>query len=267
MLLVARLAQLDEPCVLGEAAGVEIERDAVAPADGAYLARIFHRDWLAAAGVVGDREHDERNAAAAHALDEALECSHIHIAFEGVQHCGLAALGDRQIDSFSAGKLDVGTRGVEVSVVGNDVPFLTRDAEEDALSRAALVGGNDVPVTEDVLDGIPETVEAAAARVALIAFHDGGPLMGRHGAGAGIGEQVDEDIVGGQEKEIVVRGLQKFFALGASGPADGLNTLDAERLDDSSGDHEGSFEACGSGSASRTRRTMMVSSSKRSLLP
>ncbi len=109
-----------------------------------------------------------------------------------------------------------------------------------------------------------EAIEAAAAGVAFVALHDGGPLMGGHGAGAGIGEQVDEHVVGGQEKQVVVRGLEKSFALGAGGPANGLDTFDAERLDDGLGDHEGSFGARGSESDSRTRRTIIVSSSKRS---
>ena len=140
-------------------------------------------------------------------------------------------------------------------------------AEEDALGGAALVRGNDVLVAEDVLHGIAEAVEAAAAGVAFVAFHDGGPLMGGHGAGAGVGEQIDEHVVGGQQEEVVVRGPEKFFALRARRPANRLDALDAERLDDGFGDHDGSFEVSGWGSASRTRSTMMVSSSKRSLLP
>ena len=43
---VAGLAKLDEPGVLGEAAGVEVERNAVAFADGAYVARRF--PWIRA---------------------------------------------------------------------------------------------------------------------------------------------------------------------------------------------------------------------------
>ena len=60
--------------------------------------------------------------------------------------------------------------------------------------------GDDVPVAEDILNGILEAIEAAAAGVAFVAFHDGGPLVGGHGAGAGVGEQVDEDIVGGEQE-------------------------------------------------------------------
>ena len=118
---VARLAQLDEPGVLGEAAGVEVERDAVPLADGADLAGVFHGDRLAAAGVVGDGEHHQRNALAADARDELFQRGDVHVAFERMQERGLAAFGDDQIDGFGAGELDVGARGVEVRVVGNDV--------------------------------------------------------------------------------------------------------------------------------------------------
>ena len=52
-----------------------------------------------------------------------------------------------------------------------------------------------------------EAVEAAAAGVALVALHDRGPLVRGHGAGAGVGEQVDEHIVGGEQEKIVVRGV------------------------------------------------------------
>ena len=68
-------------------------------------------------------------------------------------------------------------------------------------------------VAEDFLDGIFEAVEAAAAGVAFVAFHDGGPLVRGHGAGAGIGEQVDQDIVGGQKEQVVVRGFEQLLAL------------------------------------------------------
>ncbi len=120
-------------------------------------------------------------------------------------------------------------------VVGNHVSFLAHDVEKDALGGATLVGGDHVLVAEDVLNGIAKLVEAATASVALVAFHDGGPLVGGHGAGAGVGEQVDEDIIGGQEEKVVVGGLEKLLALGAGGPADGLDALDAEGLNDGAG--------------------------------
>ena len=117
-------------------------------------------------------------------------------------------------------------------LLGTTSPFLHMHAEEDAFGGATLVRRDHVLVAEDVLHGIAEAVEAAAAGVALVAFHDGGPLMRGHGAGAGVGQQVDEDVVGREQKQVVVRGAQQMLALFAGGPADGLNALDAERLDD-----------------------------------
>jgi len=56
-----------------------------------------------------------------------------------------------------------------------------------------------------------------------------------HGAGAGIGEQIDEDIVRGQEKKVVVRGAEQLFALRARRPMNGLDALDAKRFNDGAG--------------------------------
>jgi hypothetical protein len=64
-----------------------------------------------------------------------------------------------------------------------------------------------VTVAEDFLNGRLKAIEAAAAGIAFVAFHDGGPLMRGHGSGAGIGEQVDEDIVCGEKEQVVVRGF------------------------------------------------------------
>jgi hypothetical protein len=56
-------------------------------------------------------------------------------------------------------------------------------------------------------------IEAPAARVALVALHHPGPLVRRHRARAGIRQQVDQDIVRRQQKEVVVCGPQQALAL------------------------------------------------------
>jgi hypothetical protein len=150
----------------------------------------------------------------------------------------LAALGNQQIDSLGAGEFHIGARRVEVRVIGNHVALFAHHAEEDALGGASLVRGNHVLVSKDVLNGILESIEAAAARVAFVAFHDGRPLVRGHGAGPRVGEQIDQHVVGMQQEKIVVRSFEKFFALGARRPANGLDTLDPKRLDDGLGDHD-----------------------------
>ena len=156
LVCVAGLAQLDEVGVFGEAAGVEVERNADAARQTALTGvDVGHRDRLAAAGVVGDGQHDERNALASDACDQALERGDVHVALERMRAWpGVVRFGDRQVDGLGADEFDVGARGIEVRVVGNDVARLAHDAEEDALGGAALVGGDHVAEAEDVLDGV-----------------------------------------------------------------------------------------------------------------
>ena len=143
--------------------------------------------------------------------------------------------GIDQIDGFGAHEFNIGPRGIEVRVVGNHVTLLAHHAEKNPLGSAPLVGGNDVAISEDVLHRIAKAVEALAACVTFVAFHNGGPLVSGHRAGAGIGEQVDQHVGSGKKKEIVVRGAKQLQALIAAGPADRLDALDAKRFDDGAG--------------------------------
>ncbi len=152
----------------------------------------------------------------------------------GCRAAGWRASGNRQIHGFGPHKFNVGARGVEVRVIGNHIALLAHHAEQNALGRATLVRGDHMLVAEDVLDGVAKMVEAPAAGIALVAQHDGRPLLRRHRAGARIGEQVDQHIVSRQQKQVVMRGPQQLFALLPRGPANRFDALDAKRLDDRS---------------------------------
>ena len=125
-------------------------------------------------------------------------------------------------------------------LLGTTIALLAGDAEEDALGGTSLMRGDDVAVAEDILNRIPEAVEAAAAGVAFVALHDRGPLVRGHGSGAGVGEEVDEDIVGRQEEEVVVGGFEELLALWAGGPVKRFDAFDAEGFDDGFDGHGGS---------------------------
>jgi hypothetical protein len=90
-------------------------------------------------------------------------------------------------------------------------------------------------VAEDFLDGTLEAMEAFAAGVAFVAFHDRGPLMRGHGSGAGIGEQVDQNVGGGKKEQVVVSGFEQLFPFFAGGP---VNAFDAEWFDDGFDGHD-----------------------------
>src|SRR5579862_332614 len=232
LVLKSLFAQLDEPGIFCEAASIEVERDAMALADRTDLADILHGDGLASTGVVGNGQHDERDALAAHAVNERFEGGDIHVAFERMRRGGPLAFFDDEIDGFGTDKFDVGASRIEVRVVGDDVALLAGAAEKDALGSASLMRGDDVPVAENLLDRSFEMIEALASGVAFVAFHHAGPLVGGHGSGAGVGEEVDEHIIGGKKKQIVVRGFEQFFALLAGSPANGFDAFDAEGFDD-----------------------------------
>jgi len=92
-------------------------------ADGSYGFGVFHGDGLAAAAVVGDGEHDQRDALAPHALDELVERFNIHVAFEGQAWslgCALLGRADRRLGPHASTL----ARCVEVGVVGTMSPFL-----------------------------------------------------------------------------------------------------------------------------------------------
>ena len=59
---------------------------------------------------------------------------------------------------------------------------------QDAFGGPALVGGENKVHTGDILYGGGEFFPRFAAGVTFVAVHQGGPLLGRHGPGAAVGE-------------------------------------------------------------------------------
>ena len=228
---LARLTGLDEPRVLGEPAGVEEQRDAVAVAHGADLAQVLERDRLAAARVVRDGDEDDRDAVAAR-VEQRLEPRDVHVPLERVDRLWVAALGDDEVDRLGARELHVGARGVEVRVVGDDLVRPAQDAEQDLLGGPTLVGGDDVREREQLLDRLEERVPRRRAGVRLVAVLDRRPLVAAHRPGSRVGQQVDEHVLGVDREQVPARRLERRRALVARGDADGLDGVDAERLDD-----------------------------------
>ena len=119
-----------------------------------------------------------------------------------------AASRGGQVDGLRAAELDVGARRVEMGVVRHDLAGTADDREEDLLGGPTLVRGDDVLEGEELLDRLEEPVPGRGPCVALVAVLDGGPLVAAHGAGAGVGQQVDDDVIRVQVEEVVARVLE-----------------------------------------------------------
>ncbi len=144
----------------------------------------------------------------------------------------VAALGDDEVDGLGAGELDVGARRVEVRVVGDDLVRPAEHAEQDLLGGPTLVRRDDVREREQLLDRLEEHVPRRRAGVRLVAVLDRRPLVAAHRAGARVGQQVDEHVLGVDREQVEAGRLERRLALVARGDADGLDGVDAERLDD-----------------------------------
>jgi hypothetical protein len=89
-----------------------------------------------------------------------------------------------------------------VGVVGNDVATFADRAKQDAFGGASLVSWDHVFEPGNLPHRALKLVERAAAGIALVSLQHAAPLSGAHRAGAGVGQQVDEHIVGMQHKQI-----------------------------------------------------------------
>jgi hypothetical protein len=190
-----------------------------------------HRHRLAAAGVVGHGDHPEGDLLPL-ALQQIFHPVEVDVPLERVERGRLEPLPDDQVAGLGVVPLQQRPGGVEVAVARHHVARLADGPEEDALGRPALVGGHEVGVAGQVPDHRLEPVEAAGPGVALVAEHDGRPLPGAHGAGARVGEPVEEHVLGPELENVELGGGEEIFPLDAGGHADGLDRLDPERLDE-----------------------------------
>ena len=143
-----------------------------------------------------------------------------------------AALGDDQVDGLGAGVLDVGAGRVEVGVVGDGLARAADRREQDLLGGPALVGRDDVAEREERLDRLEEAIPGRRPGIALVAALDAGPLVAAHRAGARVGQQVDDDVLGMDVEEVVAGCREGRLALLDARQPDRLDRVDAERLDD-----------------------------------
>ena len=224
-----RFAFLDEEGVFGHAGGVEEQLFAVLSGHGAHVAQVLQAHGLAAAGVVGDGDHDEGNLVAVR-LEGVFQLGEVDVALEGLFEFGLEGGVNHAVDGRGLRVEHVRAGGVEGHVDGNEVAGLHQRADENVFRRAALMGGNDVVEAQHFLHGVLEAEEAVGAGVGFVAQHEGGPLFLAQRAGAGVGKQVDVHVLGLEREHIVMRFPERLLALFLTGQMDAFDGFEAERF-------------------------------------
>ena len=228
--LVARLALLDEIGVLDRPRGVEHDAQPVPSASSRTVADVGHRDRLPAGHVHRGRDADIRDALAADPLDEVFQRLEIDVALEGMLAGRIVPFGNDHVDERAAGQFLVQPRGGEVHVARHRIARLDQQLREDVLGAASLVRGHEVAIAVILPHGVFQVIEVAAAGVGLVAEHHAGPLPVAHGVGAAVGQQVDVDVLGAEQKGVVAGLGQRLFALGAREHLDRLDDFDFPRF-------------------------------------
>src|SRR5258708_4765185 len=84
----------------------------------------------------------------------------------------------------------------------------------------------------EILHHALQAVETFAAGVRFVAAHHGRPLFGGHCDGAGIGQEIDQDIFGVDEEQVVAGLLEETLALFGRCLPERFDALNAEWFDD-----------------------------------
>jgi hypothetical protein len=210
---VARVFLLDHVRVLDGARGVVEDGDLEVTAVRVDLAHVVHRHGLAAGHVHRVLEGDVRDLLGPVLLDDRTELLHVDVTLPGVFALGLVRLVDDDVDEGTAGHLLVDLRRREVHVPGDELSGLDHRLGQHVLGGAALVGRDDVFVAVGLADDLDE----AFVRVAPAGRGAGGvvvgPLLRAHGGRARVGEQVDGDVLGAQQKRVPARVTNRRRAL------------------------------------------------------
>ena len=200
------------------------------PAQFADGAHVLHGLRLSARHVHRARDAHVGNLARAGVLDDALKLGEVHVALERVRVRGVVRFIDNHVDERAPGEFLVQARGGEVHVAGNDVARVNHDLREDVLRAAALMRGDEILISIILSYSLPQIVKVLAAGIGFVAQHHARPLAVAHGVGAAVGQQVDVDVLGAQQKGVVARFGDKLFAFGKRGHANGFDHFDLPGL-------------------------------------
>ena len=130
---------------------------------------------------------------------------HLAVYHQVDQVLGLVGLDLALDESDLAGGLLAALAKVALVEGEAELPVLEHEVLPGAVVPASVHRGRRDHMAEagEVVDRLFQTVEALTSGVGFVAAHNRRPLPSRHGAGAGVGQEIDENVAGGNEEEIV----------------------------------------------------------------
>ena len=221
--LVPRLALLNEITILHGARGVEHHGNAVLFAQLADGAHVLHGLRLSARHVHRARDAYIRDLARPGILNDALQLGEVHVALEGVRVRGVVRFINDHVGKSPPGEFLVQTRGGEVHVARNDVARVNHNLRQKVLCGAPLMCGDEILISIILSYSLPQVIKILAAGIGFVTQHHPRPLAVAHSIGAAVGQQVDVDVLGAQQKGVVARLQDKHFAFTQRGHADGFD--------------------------------------------
>jgi len=121
---IVLISLLDEPGILGKAAGVDEKGDAVFVINLPGLANVVHGDGLTGGRIVGDGDHPQGDILRADFIDESFQPFEVHIPLERQVDSGIFCLRDDEVHRVGTDLGDICLSGVKVAVVGDVLPGL-----------------------------------------------------------------------------------------------------------------------------------------------
>ena len=158
-------------------------------------ADVGHAHRLTAAGVVGHGDHDQRDLLAFAACTRSRERARSILPLKGWSG-RLAALGDHQVHRLPPRYSTLARVVSKWLLLGTTSPGCSSAPKRmRSAARPWWVG---MTCLKPVILRTTrlEAVKGAGAGIRFIALHHAGPLAGGHGAGAAVGQQVDQHVVG-----------------------------------------------------------------------
>src|SRR5690625_3948127 len=186
----------------------------------------------AGASIVGHRQNERADVFTAALADERVHALDVGAALEWKIAFGLRRNRRHAVNGLGPAELDVGARRIKMGVAQKGLAPAAQVSVQNALGRPSLVGRKNIWIAGQVMNGPFKALPADRARIGFISLHHSRPLRRAHGRRPAVGQQINDDLLRLQLERVVAGFRQVFFALRSGGQGNGLNRLDAKRLDD-----------------------------------